>query len=250
MLQISYLFLFFLFQPILLSSDTLDLVPITSEQIYGEADHKSWDRLLHSFVDEKGNVDYRGFKKESETLNRYLEQLGSNTVSENWSREKKLAYYINLYNAATVKLILDNYPLASIRDINKPWDRAWIEYGGEFISLGEIEHQMLRKMNEPRIHFAINCASYSCPKLLNEAYTEGKLEKQLDKASKDFVNDPSRNKISENKVALSKIFKWYKKDFENNGSLKVYLNQYLKSSINPDAKIEYLKYNWSLNEIK
>lgn len=250
MLQISYLFLFFLFQPILLSSDTLDLIPITCEQIYGEADHKSWDRLLHSFVDEKGNVDYRGFKKESETLNRYLEQLGSNTVSENWSREKKLAYYINLYNAATVKLILDNYPLASIRDINKPWDRAWIEYGGEFISLGEIEHQILRKMNEPRIHFAINCASYSCPKLLNEAYTEGKLEKQLDKASKDFVNDPSRNKISENKVALSKIFKWYKKDFENNGSLIVYLNQYLKSSINPDAKIEYLKYNWSLNEIK
>jgi len=179
MLQISYLFLFFLFQPILLSSDTLDLIPITSEQIYGEADHKSWDRLLHSFVDEKGNVDYRGFKKESETLNRYLEQLGSTTVSENWSREKKLAYYINIYNAATVKLILDNYPLASIRDINKPWDRAWIEYGGEFISLGEIEHQILRKMNEPRIHFAINCASYSCPKLLNEAYTEGKLEKQL-----------------------------------------------------------------------
>ena len=250
MLQISYLFLFFLFQPILLSSDTLDLIPITSEQIYGEADHKSWDRLLHSFVDENGNVDYRGFKKESETLNRYLEQLGSNTVNENWSREKKLAYYINFYNAATVKLILDNYPLASIRDINKPWDKAWIKYGGEFISLGEIEHQILRKMNEPRIHFAINCASYSCPKLLNEAYTEGKLDKQLDKATKDFVNDLSRNKISENKVALSKIFKWYKKDFENNGSLIVYLNQYLKSSINPGAKIEYLKYNWSLNEIK
>jgi len=250
MLQISYLILFFLFQPILLSSDTLVLVPITNEQICREADHKSWDRLLHSFVDDNGNVDYLGFKKESEALNRYLEQLGKNTVNENWSREKKLAYYINLYNAATVKLIMDNYPLASIRDINKPWDKAWIKYGGEFISLGEIEHQILRKMNEPRIHFAINCASYSCPKLLNEAYTEVKLDKQLDKASKDFVNDPSRNKISENKVALSKIFKWYKKDFENNGSLIVYLNQYLKSSINPDAKIEYLKYNWSLNEIK
>ena len=250
MLQISYLILFFLYQPILLSSDTLVLVPITNEQICGEADHKSWDRLLHSFVDDNGNVDYLGFKKESEALNQYLEQLGKNTVNENWSREKKLAYYINLYNAATVKLILDNYPLASIRDINKPWDKAWIKYGGEFISLGEIEHQILRKMNEPRIHFAINCASYSCPKLLNEAYTEGKLDKQLDKATKDFVNDPSRNKISENKVALSKIFKWYKIDFENNGSLIVYLNQYLKSSINPDAKIEYLKYNWSLNEIK
>jgi len=250
MLQINFLLLCCLFQPISLVQDALVLDPISSEQICGEADHKNWDRLLHSFVDEKGNVNYQGFKKESEVLNRYLEQLGRDTVNENWSREKKLAYYINLYNAATVKLILDNYPLASITDINKPWDKAWIKYGGEFISLGEIEHKVLRKMNEPRIHFAINCASHSCPKLLNEAYTEGKLDKQLDKASKDFVNDPSRNKISKNKVALSKIFKWYKKDFENNGSLIVYLNQYLKSPINTDVKIEYLKYNWSLNEIK
>lgn len=250
MLQINFLLLFCLFQPISLVSDSLALVPISNEQICGNVDHKSWGRLLNNFVDENGNVDYLGFKKESETLNRYLEQLGNNTVNENWSREKKLAYYINLYNAATVKLILDNYPLASITDINKPWDKAWIKYGGELISLGEIEHKILRKMNEPRIHFVINCASYSCPKLLNEAYTEGKLDKQLDEATKDFVNDPSRNIISENKAELSKIFKWYKKDFENNGSLIVYLNQYLKSSINPDAKIEYLKYNWSLNEIK
>lgn len=250
MLQISYLILFFLFQPILLSSDTLVLVPITNEQICGEVDHKSWDRLLNSFVDDNGNVDYLGFKKESEALNQYLEQLGNNMVNENWSGEKKLAYYINLYNAATVKLILDNYPLASITDINKPWDKKWIKQGGELLSLGEIEHKILRKMNEPRIHFAINCASYSCPKLLNEAYTEDKLDKQLIKAAKDFVNDPSRNIISENKAELSKIFKWYKKDFENNGSLRVYLNQYLKSPINPDTKIEYLKYNWNLNEIK
>ncbi len=250
MLQINYLILFCLFQPISHWSDPLVLSPITTEQTCREVDHKSWDRLLHSFVDEKGNVDYRGFKKDSETLNQYLEQLGSNTVNENWSREKKLAYYINLYNAATVKLILNNYPLASITDINKPWDKAWIKYGGEFISLGEIEHKILRKMNEPRIHFAINCASYSCPKLLNEAYTKDKLDEQLDRATKDFVNDPSRNIISENRVELSKIFKWYKKDFENNGSLIVYLNKYLKSSISPDTKIEYLKYNWSLNEIK
>ena len=103
-------------------------------------------------------------------------------------------------------------------------------------------------MNEPRIHFALNCASFSCPKLLNEAYTEDKLDQQLDMAAKEFINDPSRNIISENKVQLSKIFKWYKKDFENNGSLISYLNQYLKFSISPDTNIEYIKYNWSLNE--
>ncbi|MBT8293879.1 MAG: DUF547 domain-containing protein [Eudoraea sp.] len=250
MLQISSLLLFLLLQPISPFSDSLFLVPISNEQTCAFVDHKSWDQLLNRFVEESGNVNYDGFKKESETLNRYLEQLGSNTVNENWSKNKKLAYYINLYNAATVKLILDNYPLKSITDIKKPWGKKWIKYGGELISLGQIEHKILRKMNEPRIHFAINCASFSCPKLLNEAYTEDKLEKQLHKATKDFINDPSRNIISENKVELSEIFKWYKKDFENNGSLIAYLNQYLISPINPDAKIEYIKYNWSLNEIK
>ena len=250
MLQLTSLLLFLLLQPIPLFSDASFLVPIPNEQTCAFADHKIWDQLLNSFVDENGDVNYSGFKKESETLNRYLEQLGSNTVNENWSKNKKLAYYINLYNAATVKLILDNYPLTSITDINKPWDKKWIKYDGEFISLGEIEHKILRKMNDPRIHFAINCASFSCPKLLNEAYTEDKLDKQLDKAAKDFINDPSRNIISENKLELSRIFKWYKKDFENNGSLIAYLNQYLESAINTDAKIEYVKYNWSLNEIK
>ena len=250
MLRISTLLLFLLLQPASLWPDSVAIVPITNEQNCASLDHNIWDRLLNSFVDDNGNVNYIGFKKESGTLNRYLEQLGSNTVNEDWSREKKLTYYINLYNAATVKLILDNYPLASITDIPKPWDKKCIKYGGELISLGEIEHKILRKMNEPRIHFAINCASFSCPKLLNAAYTEDKLDKQLDMAAKDFINDPSRNIISENKVQLSRIFKWYKKDFEKNGSLISYLNQYLKSSISPDTKIEYIKYNWSLNEIK
>lgn len=250
MLQKSLLLLFLLLQPISLLSGSVDLFPNTNEQTCTLADNKSWDRLLKSFVDDNGNVDYHSFKKESESLNSYLEQLGSTTANETWSREKKLAYFINLYNAATVKLILDNYPLKSITEINQPWGKKWIQYGGKLISLGEIEHKILRKMNEPRIHFAINCASFSCPKLLNEAYTEDKLEKQLGNAAKDFINDPSRNIISENKVQLSKIFKWYKKDFENNGSLISYLNQYSKSTINKRAKIEYIKYNWSLNESK
>ncbi len=250
MLQISSLLLFLLLQPISLWSDSVAIVPTTNVQNCASIDHNIWDRLLNSFVDDNGNVNYIGFKKESGTLNQYLEQLGSNTVNEDWSREKKLTYYINLYNAATVKLILDNYPLASITDIPKPWDKKWIKYGGELISLGEIEHKILRKMNEPRIHFAINCASFSCPKLLNAAYTEDKLDKQLDMAAKAFINDPSHNVISENKVQLSRIFKWYKKDFEKNGSLILYLNQYLKSSISPDTKIEYIKYNWNLNESK
>ncbi len=250
MLQISSLILIYFFQSLSLLPGLVVLEPIGKEQTNSEVIHKNWDTLLKKYVDVKGNVDYEGFKAESETLHQYLEQLGSYEVNENWSKEKKLAYYINLYNAATVKLILDNYPIASIMDINKPWGKAWIKQGRQLISLGEIEHNILRKMNEPRIHFAINCASISCPRLLNEAFTADRVEQQLATVTKEFINDPNRNIISANKIELSRIFKWYKKDFENHGSLVAYLNQYLKSPIDPDAKIDFLKYNWSLNEAK
>lgn len=252
MLRISLLLLLLLLQPLLLAKDALGLglVWVSTEQGRGEAIHKDWDNLLKIYVDEQGNVDYKGFKKELETLDRYLEQLGDYSIDENWSREKKLAYFINLYNAGTVKLILDNYPVESIKEIKRPWDKTLIRQGGELISLGKIEHKILRKMNEPRIHFAINCASYSCPKLLNQAYTEDKLEEQLNFVTKDFINDTSRNIFSETKIELSKIFKWYQKDFEYEGSLIAYLNQYSKSYINPKVKIEYLNYNWSLNETR
>lgn len=250
MLQISSLLLFYFFQSLSLLQGSVVIEPNGKEQTNNEVIHKNWDILLKKYVDDKGNVDYQGFKAESETLDHYLDQLGSFEVNENWSKEKKLAYYINLYNAATVKLILDNYPIASITDINKPWGKAWIRQGRQLISLGEIEHNILRKMNEPRIHFAINCASFSCPRLLNEAYNANRMEQQLETITKEFINDPSRNIISLNKIKLSRIFKWYKKDFENNGSLLAYLNQYVKSPINPDAKIDFLKYNWSLNEAK
>ena len=118
------------------------------------------------------------------------------------------------------------------------------------VSLGDIEHQILRKMEEPRIHFAINCASYSCPKLLNEAYTASQLEFQLQKATKGFISDSSRNQISSEKLHLSNIFKWYKKDFTQQGSVINYIQPYIAINIPTDAEINYLKYDWSLNERK
>ena len=103
-------------------------------------------------------------------------------------------------------------------------------------------------MNEPRIHFAINCASASCPKLLNIAYKADNIETLLEKATKDFISDSDKNKISKENVQLSKIFDWYKKDFTKNGSLIDYINQYCKFKIDSDAKIYYLDYDWNLNE--
>jgi hypothetical protein len=212
--------------------------------------HAEWNTLLKKYVDINGNVNYKAFQKDKSALDTYLNILAENSPSENWSKNEKLAYYINIYNAATVMLILDNYPVKSIKDIKNPWGVEWIKIGKEIYSLGDIEHKILRKMEEPRIHFAINCASYSCPKLLNKAYLPSTLEVQLEKMTYDFINDSTRNKISENTLQLSNIFKWYKGDFTKNNSLINYLQPYTKFTISAKAKINYLNYDWSLNEIK
>lgn len=213
--------------------------------------HEKWNTLLKKHVAVNGDVDYKSFNADSDTLNNYLKHLAQNPPAKNWTKNEKLTYYINLYNAGTVKLILDNYPLKSIKDINSPWGKKRILIGEKKISLGDLEHKILRKMNEPRIHFAINCASYSCPKLLNKAFTAKNLDKQLTAATRGFIFDMTKNEISTNKaIQLSKIFKWYKSDFTNNGSLIDYLNRFLEDKISENTKIEFLDYNWSLNEAK
>ncbi|RDY59410.1 DUF547 domain-containing protein [Flagellimonas nanhaiensis] len=212
--------------------------------------HDDWNNLLQQYVDEDGNVNYSGFKKDEARLDSYLELLSHNPPSGSWKKNEKLAYYINLYNAATVKLIVDHYPVNSIKDISGRWKKNWIQIGKITTSLNDIEHKILRKMDEPRIHFAINCASYSCPKLLNVAFTPQNMEQLLLKTTMDFVNDPTRNQFEENSAKLSKIFRWYKSDFTQKSSLLEYINEYLENPIATDARIEYLDYDWSLNEAK
>jgi hypothetical protein len=211
-------------------------------------DHKQWNDLLQKYVSSKGIVDYIGFKKDQVALQSYLEILSKNLPEKSWSKEAVLAYWINTYNAFTVKLILDNYPVKSIKKIDSPWDTAFFTLGNKKYSLGEVEHKILRKMNEPRIHFAINCASYSCPNLSNEAYTEVKLEQQLTQAAKSFINDSSKNTIATNKANISELFDWFSGDFKKNGSVIEFINKYSKVQINTKAKISYKEYNWNLNE--
>ncbi|MGB5237782.1 MAG: DUF547 domain-containing protein [Flavobacteriaceae bacterium] len=212
--------------------------------------HDQWDLLLRKHVTASGDVNYSGLKQDIELLEEYLSALSANAPDENASREEKLVYYINLYNATTVKLILDHYPVKSIKDIKNPWDKKSIKVGAKLISLGAIEHKILRKLDEPRIHFAINCASYSCPKLQNRAYTLDKLEAQLEEASIAFVNDPGKNRISASGAEISKIFKWYKSDFTEKGSLVDFINIYSNVSVNSEVNVRYINYDWSLNEAK
>jgi len=212
-------------------------------------DHSTWDALLKKHVDANGMVDYKGFEKDRSKLNNYLEQLSSYEPSKEWSVQELLAYYINLYNAYTVDLILNNYPVESIKDINGAWTKSIVPVGNKTLSLGGIENGVLRKMNEPRIHFAINCASMSCPKLLDEAYTAGKINEQLDRATEEFVNS-DKNEISKNSAKLSSIFDWYKKDFISDKTPTIidYVNQYSTTKINSGTNVSYKNYDWKLNE--
>ena len=210
--------------------------------------HSDWNVLLQQHVSEKGNVNYKGFKKEELKLKSYLTSLSKHMPDDSWSKDEKMAYWINAYNAFTIQLILDNYPISSIKDIENPWDIEFINLRDKTFSLNDIEHKILRKMNDPRIHFGIVCASVSCPKLQNVAFEASNLDGQLDIAAKEFLANPARNNLSKNAIQLSKIFKWFAKDFKNEGSLIDFLNKYSEITILQNAKKSYKDYDWNLNE--
>jgi len=227
----------------------IDVSTKTSETIYSEAfDHTIFNQLLKKHVSKQGNVNYKGFKSESKVLQGYIDLLKTNQPNDSWTKADKLAYWINAYNALTIDLILKNHPIKSIKDIKNPWDQRLWKIGETWQNLNDIEHKILRKMNEPRIHFAIVCASVSCPKLQNKAFTASNIEAQLTNATKEFLADKSKNELSKNQIKLSKIFKWFKKDFEEEGSLLDFLNLYTDVSISSKAKKSFKDYDWNLND--
>jgi len=221
--------------------------------------HELWDSLLKVHVEKSGLVNYSGFLKDSAILNHYLSELSGKHPNDKWNKKEQLAYWINCYNAFTIKLILENYPLKSIKDIKagpdipfirSAWDIKFIEIEGQKYDLNNIEHSILRnQFDEPRIHFAINCASISCPNLRNEAYVADKLEDQLNDQTEAFLNDSTKNQIGTNRLVLSKIFKWYKSDFTDSGSLIEFINSFISISIDTEVEIDYMDYNWNLNDV-
>lgn len=211
--------------------------------------HSSWHALLQKHVSNQGQVNYKGFKKDNRLLQDYIKLLGDNMPPSSASKNEKLVYWINAYNALTIDLILRHYPVASIKDIKDPWGKRFWKLGGKWRDLNEIEHQILRKMNEPRVHFAIVCASFSCPKLVNKAFVAHGLDAQLTTATRDFIADPKRNSISANAIQVSKIFQWFSKDFkQNGGDVLDFINKYSDIKISKNANKDVKDYNWALNE--
>ncbi len=232
--------------------------------------HKAWDALLKRHVvllqaGKASQVRYAGFARDRAALKAYLDALSKVPEAQfnGWSRGERMAFLINAYNAFTVEKILTRYPnLKSIRDFGtvfgNPWKDKFFTLFGRESYLDQIEHETLRKpgaYNEPRVHYAVNCASIGCPMLREEAYVPEKLEAQLEEQTVRFLSDRSRNRFAAGKLEISKIFDWFKEDF---GVREQYFAKYAKLLADaPEAQkqmaegrapLAFLDYDWSLND--
>jgi hypothetical protein len=221
-------------------------------------DHSLYARLLAQYVI-NGRVDYSGLKKEESLLDDYLKVLET-TDTQQLDRSEQFAFYINAYNAWTLKLILSRYPdVHSIWDMggrifNKPFQKKIARIDGDTVTLDHIENDILRpRFKDPRVHFAINCAAKSCPPLRSEPYTGAMLDRQLNEMAASFINSPTANRLEGETFYVSKIFKWFSDDFRPDvltfffrfatADLKARL-----ISLKDRMEIRYLDYDWSLND--
>ncbi len=221
-----------------------------------QVDNGLYGELLKDYV-KNVVVDYQGFKKEEAKLDRYLKIL-EEVEPNQLSRNEQFAFYINAYNAWTIKLILSGYPgIKSIKDLGSafrsPWKKKISHIDGEVLTLDNIEHDILRpRFKDPRVHFAVNCASKGCPPLRSEPYDERVLDQQLDEMTRVFINQSEMNRLEGRNLYVSSIFKWFSKDFNKDviGFFLKYADGDLKKGLEANKeriKIKYLDYDWSLN---
>ena len=228
------------------------LIFSTSTALFADSDHAIFNPLLNRYVDD-GFVDYPGINQ-APVFERYIQELGQPLETTN--RDEQLAFWINAYNAFAIKGILDGRSPSSFFGRIGYFKNAKYLIGGQTINLFDLERDIIIPFNKPRIHFAINCASASCPKLRSEVYTAANLEAQLEDSAIIFINDPTRNRFDpdKKKAYVSKIFDWFKKDFEkHSGSVQKYIAQFVDDPEianglkNEEYQIVYLNYDWSLN---
>ena len=226
-------------------------------------DHTAWSDFLKKYVrSHPSGVNRVAYAKvgrpDQNKLDRYIEQLTRVPISQ-YNRDEQLAYWINLYNALTVKVVLDHYPVMSIRDIKSgffsagPWKKKLATIEGEELTLNDIEHRILRPIwKDPRIHYAVNCASIGCPNLQSVAFTGSTANMLLDKAAREFVNHPRAVSIERGRLVVSSIYVWFQEDFGNSDKgvidhLQRYADPGLNDSLSNFMHIAADRYDWSLN---
>lgn len=229
-------------------------------------DHTPWTAFLETYLvrgeDDINRVDYRGVAPEDRArLDAYLEAL-SGTEVDRLSRASQLPFWINLYNALTVQVVLDHFPVDSIREIdispgffsNGPWGRKLLRVEGEEISLNDVEHRILRPIwQDPRIHYAVNCAALGCPNLQPRAFTPENAESLLEKGASDYVNHPRGVFFRDGELVVSSIYDWYQADFGGSEAgvidhLMEHARPGLRERLQDFREIDGYRYDWSLNQ--
>ncbi len=236
--------------------------PVTAPEAF---DHSAFGELLGEVVDERGFVDYEALAAGPSPLDAYLARLAA-TDPSGLGEDDRLAFWLNVYNAYTLKLVADSYPVGSIRDVvsgvfipavNTPFKVEFVVVGGETMTLDAVEHGAIRaEFSEPRIHFALVCAARSCPPLRAEAYDGDRLDAQLDDQARRFLANPDKNRVpaEDGTVALSKIFDWFGGDFgRDDAARQAFLAPYFDGAVRETLEaggydIEFLPYDWSLND--
>ncbi len=233
-----------------------------------QVDHSSWSRFLSTYlVPGKDGVNRLTYGQVAPAdrfiLERYITSLANTPVSQ-LNRSEQKAFWINLYNVLTVTVVLDHYPVESIRDIdispgffaNGPWGKKLVHIEGETISLDDIEHRILRPIwKDPRIHYGVNCASIGCPNLQPQAYTAESTDALLDKGARDYINHSRGVLIASNKLIVSSIYDWFMEDFGGNDKgviahLQRYAEPSLREQLQRFSRISDHEYDWSLNDIR
>jgi uncharacterized protein DUF547 len=231
-------------------------------------DFSDWDALVKKHVkattiDEVtlNAIAYKDLQGDP-GFKRVVDGLKTASLKDLKTPEEKLTFWINVYNVLAVKVVVDNYPVKSIKDVGsifkKVWKRPAGVVAGKERTLDEVEHKILRKMGDPRIHVAIVCASVSCPDIRMEAYTAERLNEQLDDQMRKFLENKGKGlrvDAKKKRIYLSAIFKWFKEDFDAQGGVVSFISQYASPSEKKNLqefgkKLKYLDYNWDLNQIK
>lgn len=255
------------------------LMAMTTPALADDFDHSQFDGLLRKYVSSHDDgrstrIDYAAIKNSKASLSEYLDRTTEVTQKafDAWSKSEQLAFLINVYNARTIELVLEGYPdIASIKDLgsvlSSPWSKEFVQLFGSKHSLDDIEHGLIRgsgRYGDPRIHFAVNCASIGCPALRAEAYSGDRLEGQLEDQTQKFLSDCSRNRLKGDTIEASSIFRWYREDFEAGFRGAESLGAFLSLFPEPlglkdddrrrleeaEMKIVFIRYDWRLNAFR
>jgi Protein of unknown function, DUF547 len=249
-----WLRLFFLLLPLLATlsaradNNTLELL------------HRPWNELLKRCVQPDGRLNYAELVEHDELLPAYLQTLRRTTPEASWTRQDQAAFWLNVYNAYTLNIAIEYYPVQRLGDIKiktvggyRPaWDAPEVNVGGKEYSLNQIEREILPRLlpQDPRRFLALHCAAASSPALLPEAYDGPRLDQQLHEQARRFVNDPTRNQLTAAAVQVSSIFDWHAAEFGEKARLVAFLNRYAQTPIDATATVQYLPYDWTLNDSK